>query len=79
MNEIIVKCPNCDELVIIQQINCGIFRHAVLISNNQQINPHASKIECENLINKKLIYGCGKPFKIIKNGEIFMTMICNYI
>ena len=34
--------------------------------NLQQIDPHMGKDECDYLSNNKLIYGCGKPFKIVK-------------
>ena len=43
------------------------------------MNPHASKLECETLINNKLIYGCGKPFRITKNGNEYEAVICEYI
>lgn len=26
----IFVCPNCNEQVIIEKINCGIFRHAIM-------------------------------------------------
>ena len=52
-----VECPHCKQFVIIEQINCGIFRHGVLKSNMNQINPHLPKPECDELANKNLIYG----------------------
>jgi hypothetical protein len=78
--EIVVTCPHCAENIIIEQLNCRIFRHATLIINNTQINPHASKEECEFHIKNKLIYGCGKPFKVIENSDgTFCAVICEYI
>jgi hypothetical protein len=77
--EPILTCPHCNEFIIIEQINCGIFRHAILKSNNMQINPHASKEECDNFINNHLIYGCGKPFRIIQENDKFIIEICEYI
>lgn len=77
--EPILICPHCNEFIIIKQINCGIFRHGTLKSNNRQINPHASKAKCEYFINNGLIYGCGKPFKIIQEGDKFIIEICEYI
>jgi hypothetical protein len=71
----IIVCPHCKELLEIEQINCGIFRHAVFKHNFQPIPPHSSKQECDNLLKKNLVYGCGKPFQI-KNG---ITSICEYI
>ena len=39
-----------------------------------------AKNECENLISNNLIYGCGKPFKIIKNSEnIWIAIEYDYI
>jgi len=61
----IVICPNCDELVMIQELNCCIFRHAILIETEEQIDPHSSKEVCEELVKSGKIYGCGKPFKIV--------------
>ena len=78
--EIVVVCPHCDKPVIIEQLNCRIFRHAILISNNTQINPHASKEECEYFIKNNLIVGCGKPFKVIENSDgDYRAIDCEYI
>jgi hypothetical protein len=74
-----ISCPNCDGSIIIEQINCGIFRHAVMKNNFVQINPHLNQQMCEELINKKLIYGCGKPFQIIKNNSDYEIIKCDYI
>jgi hypothetical protein len=74
-----VICPHCQLYVIIEQINCGIFRHGVLKSNNEQINPHLDKQSCDDLVEKNLIYGCGKPFRIVKQGDTFIIEICDYI
>jgi len=75
----VVICPHCQESIIIEEINCAIFRHAVLKINNQQINPHSPKDICDVLIEKKLIYGCGKPFQLIKKDNKLEAIICDYI
>jgi len=75
---LIVNCPHCNNAVLIAELNCRIFRHGVLKSNNTQINPHASKEECEYYIKNDLIYGCGKPFRILE-GNDFKTVVCEYI
>ena len=72
---LIVNCRNCNIPVLISELNCRIFRHGVLKSNNTQINPHANKEECDYYIKNDLIYGCGKPF-MIKDNNI---SICDYI
>ena len=77
--ELILECPHCNSQVIIEQLNCKIFRHGIFKKTNKQINPHATKIECDNYINNNLIYGCGKPFKINIVNNIYKTEICDYI
>ena len=74
-----VICPHCSCVLIIEQINCGIFRHGYLKSTFNQINPHLSKKECDELFEKKLIYGCGKPFKLNINNNKYYAEICDYI
>ena len=68
----IVICPNCNEFVLIKELNCCIFIHAIMIKTGEQIDPHSSNETCEKLIKEKKIYGCGKPFKIIvlENGTM---------
>jgi len=76
-----IQCPHCLAWIEIESINCAIFRHAVYKQGLTGINPHMSKIDCENLVNNDLVYGCGKPFKLIgtdKNGE-YQAIICGYI
>jgi hypothetical protein len=75
----IITCPHCNNYIIIEKLNCGIFRHGTYKINNKQVEPHASKEICENLIKEDLIYGCGKPFQIIKINNTFEIKICDYI
>jgi hypothetical protein len=77
--EFIIKCPHCLDYIIIEKINCGIFRHGVFISNGKQIDPHADKTMCDNYIKQNKIYGCGKPYQIIGEGDEYMVYICEYI
>ena len=82
-NIYIFNCPHCDGLIEVckDQTNCLIFRHGYLKENNTQINPHLCKEECDRLFNENLIYGCGKPFKLVRNSsnEIDKVEICDYI
>jgi len=81
-DHLVIPCPHCYEKMIIyvKELNCHIFRHGVLKKNKQQINPHLNKQVCDFLFLKKLIYGCGKPFRIVKTGETkYKSMICGYI
>ena len=79
MEEPILICPNCNVYVIIKKINCAIFRHGYFKNNNNQIDPHASKELCDYYIRENLIYGCGKPFKLIINDNKLESVICDYI
>jgi hypothetical protein len=71
----IVQCPHCKDFVWIEQLNCRIFRHACY-KNGVPIPPHASKEECESLLEKQLVYGCTKPFQILLDGSV---VECDYI
>ena len=80
----IVICPQCNVPIVIEQLNCGIFRHATYIDTNQQIPPHSSKEVCDELIAEKKIYGCGKPFQISSlsgdNDQVeWIVQKCEYI
>ena len=81
MSDIFLECPHCKSMIIIntKDFNCKIFRHGVYKNNNKQIYPHLNKNECDRLFNEKLIYGCGKPFKLIDNNGNYHAEICDYI
>jgi hypothetical protein len=76
---VIVKCPHCDEYIMIEELNCKIFRHGVFKNNGNQIDPHSPKNLCDYYIENNLIYGCGKPFKLLVNNNNYIAEICNYI
>lgn len=75
----IINCPHCNEYIEIIELNCGIFRHGVYKSNDEQIDPHLSKENCDYLFNNNLIYGCSKPFQIIIDENKIEVKICDYI
>jgi hypothetical protein len=85
ITNIVIICPHCKEPVLIEKLNCCIFRHGALKSNGKQIDPHASKDLCDFYTEKDLIMGCGKPFKVIPNenskdnDDKFIAVICDYI
>lgn len=81
MIEIHINCPHCQQsiLIMLNEINCAIFRHGVYKANFQQINPHENKEICDDLFNKKLIYGCGKPFRLDKQDGKYVVSDCGYI
>ena len=74
-------CPHCSDIIQIdpKELNCRIFRHAVFKHNGQQLDPHAKKEECERVYQEKLIYGCGKPFKISKIDGTETISKCDYV
>lgn len=47
--EPIVKCPHCSKFIIIEKINCGIFRHGIIKSTLKQMEPHLPKDKCDHL------------------------------
>jgi hypothetical protein len=76
----IIECPHCNTFIFILELNCKIFRHGVFIATGQQIDPHCPKELCEMYLEKGLIYGCGKPFRIIETGEHgWKAEQCDYI
>lgn len=78
--DIVVTCPWCASPVLIEKLNCRIFRHGTLISNGQQMNPHEAKQVCDYFIVNNMIYGCGNPFKIIEGEKKeFIAVKCEYI
>ena len=102
-NNIILQCPHCQDsgepewkttiIVDSKELNCRIFRHGIMREVYQnsgkivQIPPHASKAECDYLVNHKLIIGCGKPFRVVdevvQDGAgakiIQKAIMCEYI
>jgi hypothetical protein len=68
-------CPHCKGTVIIEQVNCSIFRHGVFKRSGKQIPPHAPKEDCDNWAKNNDIYGCGKPFKLVDGKAVE----CDYI
>jgi hypothetical protein len=72
----IIKCPHCEQYIEILELNCRIFRCGVYKQTGNQINSHLDEISCKELKKNDLIYGCGKPFKILQDNTI---EICEYI
>lgn len=77
---IIVKCPyeDCHTEILIyrNEINCRIFRHAVYAATGEQVPPHLDKQSCEDLLSKKLVWGCCRPFRLNEQG---LPEICDYL
>lgn len=74
---VVTQCPHCQGTIIVQrsEINCAIFRHAVYRATLQPINPHAAKVECDQLVEQNQVWGCAKPFRLMND----VAVACEYI
>ena len=85
ITNIVVECPHCKVPVLIEKLNCCIFRHGIFKCSKKQIDAHTNKYLCDLYIEKDLIFGCGKPFRVIHNenstnaDDKFISIICDYI
>ena len=73
----IINCPNCNICIEIIQLNCRIFRCGIYKNTFTQIPPHLPKVECDRLIDQDVIYGCGKPFRMLEDNTT--PIKCDYI
>ena len=79
MEKPIVVCPHCNCEIIIEEVNCQIFRHGAYKTTCEQLPPHASKDECDKASANDEIYGCGKPFRIDLVEGKWIATVCEYI
>jgi hypothetical protein len=81
----VVECPHCKDPVLIEQLNCCIFRHGSFKNTGKQMEPHTEKELCDLYVKQDIIFGCGKPFQVIPNdnskddNDKFIAIICDYI
>jgi hypothetical protein len=74
-DDLFFTCPyeDCEGYIVIapQQVNCGVFRHAVMKTTGRAVNPHASRAKCEELLKNEKVFGCARPFRLkrIKKGQ----------
>ncbi len=73
----IISCPHCNQKIIIEKKNCGIFRCGQHKKTGKQIPSHASKETCDKMIYSGDFWGCGKPFRIIKDSNSIEK--CDYL
>jgi hypothetical protein len=75
-------CPHCQGMVQVlpDELRCHIFRHGTLKTGQGQMDPHTPKVECDRLSASGLIWGCGKPFRVVytEAGEPYAS-VCDYI
>lgn len=76
----IFDCPHCNEKIVVMrnETACCIFRHGVYKNTMKQIPPHSPKSHCDEIFEKKLIHGCGKPFKFFHTKPPYVEE-CDYI
>ena len=43
MDKNVVTCPHCKDPIVIQYINCGIFRHGTYRQSGKQVKPHLNQ------------------------------------
>jgi hypothetical protein len=78
----VLYCPHCNLPIIIEELNCGIFRHAVYKTDpTRQVPSHSSQATCENLVTTDNVIGCCKPFLVaVRPGTHKLTIKkCEYI
>ena len=74
----IVECPHCNMGIVVDALNCGVFRCGVWKDTGLQINPHMSEDECRDAIGN--VWGCSKPFRIYTDASgVSRTTTCGYI
>lgn len=75
----IFECPHCGGgiEVLPQHVACAIFRHAVYKHNNEPVQPHMSKDDCDKLLQAGLVRGCCRPLSV--NLSTMLASACDYI
>lgn len=77
-----ITCPHCDGVAIIEKndIYFGVFHHAIYKKNKKQISPQTPQKMCDDLIKRKQVIGCCKPFMVCKqDNNTFSVIKCGYI
>ena len=74
------NCPHCNKDIVVhkKELNCQIFRCGIYKNSFQQINPHLPKQDCDKLVLENKIYGCAKPFEILKINTKLLVTKCDY-
>lgn len=63
-------CPWCAGQVEVQRedVQCGVFRHAQYVTGGL-VDPHCNESTMKQLIQNKLVIGCGQPFKLLNSQD----------
>lgn len=80
-DDIVVKCPHCGGVVVVapKDIRCAIFRHGIFKRTGEPVPPHSTKVDCERFVERDEIWGCGGPFRLVKEGKVWCAVVCDYI
>lgn len=73
-SDMIKTCPVCFQFVVIEQINCNIFRCGVFKDTFEYIPPHTSKEQIELWKKAGRIWGCGTAMELVNNE----LAVCDY-
>ena len=77
-----VECPTCQGVILVapHELHCRIFRHGIYRMTGEPIPPHATKEECDSLFFQNMIYGCGKPFQVVRQEDgTELAVLCDYL
>ena len=76
---LVFNCVWCGNIitVVLKDLNCKIFRHAIYKNNYEQVNPHMSESECNRLVISDSDMCC-KPFEIIEIDNKYYVKKCEY-
>jgi len=73
----IINCPHCDQMILVEKIKCGIFRCGIYKKTGRQVGSHSKEKYIKKLLKNNKIYGCGNPFKYNKKTKIIEK--CDWI
>ena len=74
----VVECPHCKVSILIDALNCGVFRCGVWSDTGVQMNPHMTEEECHAALGQ--IWGCSRPFQVaVDVSGVMHSVPCGYI
>ena len=74
----VLECPHCRISLVVEALNCGIFRCGVRRDTGAQIDPHMSEEDCRAVLGQ--IWGCSRPFRVTLDASgVMRAAPCAYI
>lgn len=77
-----VACPHCNCMMSIEHkfISYSLFRHTLYKKNNRPVSPDMDQKTHDELIKRKQVVGCYKPFFLYKQDDGNVTTIkCTFM